>query len=84
VASYRKPLGVLVEHRIDHVGECLLAEKETMPAGEQIAFEPSLAHVFAEHFHGASVRRDVIVGACTHGVSRSRDCGRRPEWIESR
>ena len=32
-----------------------------MPAGEQIAFEPALALVLAEHLHHAAVGRDVIV-----------------------
>ena len=32
-----------------------------MPPGQQIAFEPALAQVLAQHLHHAAVRRDVIV-----------------------
>ena len=32
-----------------------------MPAGEQIAFEPALALMLAEHFHHPAVRREVVV-----------------------
>ncbi len=32
-----------------------------MPAGEQIAFEPAFAKVFAEHFHHAAVGSEVVV-----------------------
>ena len=53
---------MLVEHRIDDVDEGFVAGEEAVPAGEQIAFEPALAHVFAEHFHDAAVRRDMVVG----------------------
>ena len=47
VASDFQPLGMLIEHRVDNVDERLIAGKETVAAGEQIAFEPALAHVFA-------------------------------------
>ena len=46
-----QPLGVLVEHRIDDVDERLVAIEESMPPGEQVALEPALALVLAEHFH---------------------------------
>ena len=32
-----------------------------MPAGEQIAFQPALAHVLAEHLHHPAVRREMVV-----------------------
>ena len=32
-----------------------------MPPGEQIAFEPALAEMLAQHLHHAPVGRDVIV-----------------------
>ena len=40
-----QPLGVLVEHRIDDVDECLVAGEQAVSAGEQITFEPALAQV---------------------------------------
>ena len=44
-----QPLGVLVEHRIDDVDERLVAVEESVPPGEQVALEPALALVLAEH-----------------------------------
>ena len=41
-----------------------------MAAGQQIAFEPALAHVLAENFEDAAVGRDVIV-----------DTGKWSRWI---
>ena len=32
-----------------------------MPAGQQIAFEPALAQVLAEHFHHPAVGRQMVV-----------------------
>ena len=34
--------------------EGFIAGEEAVAAGEQIAFEPALAHVLAEHFHDAA------------------------------
>src|SRR5262252_749288 len=39
VVADRKPLGMLVEHGIDHVHERFVRGDETMPAGKQIAFQ---------------------------------------------
>jgi len=57
---------VLVEHRIDNVDERLIAIEESVPAGQQVAFEPSLALVLAEHFHDASAGREKFV--VRHGL----------------
>ena len=43
-----QPFGVLVEHRIHDVDECLVAGEKAVPAGEQIAFQPALAGVLAD------------------------------------
>ena len=56
VIAHLQPLGVLVEHRIDDVDERLVAGEEAVPAGEQIALEPALALVLAEHLHYPPVR----------------------------
>ena len=56
-----QPFGVLVEHRIDDVNKSLVARKEAMAAGEQIAFQPALALVFAQHLHHAAIGSDVVV-----------------------
>jgi hypothetical protein len=52
---------VLVEHRIDDVDERLIAREEAVPAGEEIALEPSLTLVLAEHLHYPPVRCQMIV-----------------------
>src|SRR5580700_2555375 len=52
---------MLVKHRIDNVDERLVAVKEPMPSGEQVAFEPALALVLAEHLHHAPGRREKLI-----------------------
>jgi hypothetical protein len=44
-----EPLGVLVEHRVDNVDERLVAVEQAVPPGQQVAFQPALALVLAEH-----------------------------------
>ena len=56
VVAHLQPLGVLVEHRVDDVDERLVAGEEAVPAGQQIALQPALALVLAEHLHDAAVR----------------------------
>jgi hypothetical protein len=50
-----QPLGVLVEHRIDDVGERLIRVKQPVPAGEQISLEPADQRVFGEHLHDPAI-----------------------------
>ena len=50
---------MLVVHRIDDVDEGLIRVEDPVASGEQIAFEPALECVLAEHLHHATVRRDV-------------------------
>ena len=67
VARDLQPLGVLVEHRIHNVDESFIAVEKPVPAGQQIAFEPAFALVFAQHFHDATVQGEefvVILVAC--------------------
>ena len=56
-----QPLGVLVEHRVHDVDESLIARKEAVPAGQEIALEPTLALVLREHLHHAPVFCDMVV-----------------------
>ena len=56
-----QPFGVLVEHRIDDVDEGLVAVENPVAAGEEIALEPTLALMLAEHLHHAAVRRQMFV-----------------------
>src|SRR6516225_10956433 len=61
VMAHLQPFGVLVEHRIDDVNKRLVAREETVPAGQQIAFEPALALVLAEHLHDPPVGCQMVV-----------------------
>ena len=56
-----QPLGVLVEHRVDDVDERLVAVEQPVPPGEQVALEPALALMLAEHLHHAPARREELV-----------------------
>ena len=47
--TYLQPLGVLAEHRINNTNEGLVAVEQPVPAGQQIALQPTLALVLAEH-----------------------------------
>ena len=60
VADFQ-PLGVLIEHRVDDVNEGLVAREEAVATGQQIALEPALALVLAEHLHHPAVGRQVVV-----------------------
>ena len=61
VAAHLQPFGVLVEHGVDDVDEGLVAGEEAVPAGQQIALEPALALVLAQHLHDAAVGREMVV-----------------------
>src|SRR5262245_61684436 len=56
-----EPLGVLIEHRVDDVDEGFIAREEAVPAGQQIALQPTLALVFTEHLHHAAIRTELVV-----------------------
>ena len=57
VPRHLQPFRVLVEHRIHDVNERLVAGKEAVPAGEQIAFQPAFALMLAQHLHHPAIRR---------------------------
>ena len=63
-----QPLGVLVEHRVDDVDERLVAVEQSVPAGEQIAFEPAFALMFAQHFHDATVQGEELIVVLLSGI----------------
>ena len=56
-----QPLGVLHRHRGRDHRERLVGREQPVAAGEQVALEPALAVVLAEHLHHAAVGRDVVV-----------------------
>ena len=58
-----QPLGVLAEHRVDDANEGLIAVEQPVPPGQQIAFQPTLALVFAEHRvqHASGGREELII-----------------------
>ena len=61
VIAHLQPLGVLVEHRVNDVDKRLVTGEEPMSAREQIAFEPTLALVLAQHFHHPTVGCELVV-----------------------
>ena len=50
-----EPLGVLVEHRVDDVRKGLVRVEQTVPARQQVAFQPSQQRVLGQHLHHAAV-----------------------------
>src|SRR5262249_9150931 len=61
VLAHLEPLGVLVEHGINDVDKRLVAAEEAMPAGQEVALQPALALVLAEHFHHPAIRTELVV-----------------------
>ena len=58
-----QPFRMLVEHGIDDVDEGLVAREQSMAPGQEIALEPALAEMFAQHLHHPAVARQMdIVG----------------------
>ena len=56
-------------HGVHDADEGLVAGKEAMAAGEQVAFQPAFAHVLAEHgVHDAAVAGQGLVGIQGLGV----------------
>jgi len=81
VPRHLEPFGVLVEHRVDDVDERLVAREEAVTAGEQVALQPALTLVLAEHLHDSAVARQVVVGGeqvrlPDAGVTSSTSCQR--------
>ena len=56
-----QPFCMLIEHRVDDVGERLVARKKPVAAGEQVSFEPALAEMLAQDFHDAAVDAEIDV-----------------------
>ena len=54
-----QPLGVLVEHRVDDVGEGLVGVEQAVAPGEQVALEPAEQRVLGQHLHHAAVARQL-------------------------
>ena len=67
-----EPLRVLVEHRVHDVDERLVAVEQSVPSGEQIALQPTLALVLAEHLHHAAGRGEKLVSRHGRGVPLAR------------
>src|SRR5712692_8328974 len=57
LAGNLQPLSVLVEHGINNVDEGFIAREEAMTPGEQITFQPALAHVLTEHLQYTTAMR---------------------------
>ena len=61
VVGHLEPLGVLVEHRIDDVDECLVAVEQPVPASQQVTLQPALALMLGEHLDHPAHSREVLV-----------------------
>ncbi len=68
VESDLKPLGVLVEHGIDDVGEGFVAVEQAMAAGQEIAFKPAFTLVLAEDLHDPALGGEEFVALNCLGV----------------
>ena len=61
VARDLQPFGVLIEHGINDVDKRFVTGEQAMPPGEEIAFEPALAQMLAQHFHHPAVGAEIDV-----------------------
>jgi len=61
-ARHLQPFRVLIEHRVHDVNESFVAGEKSVTSGEEIAFEPALAEMFAENFHHAAIGRKIFIG----------------------
>ena len=52
---------MLIEHRVDDMDEGFVAREQTVPPGQQIAFEPALAGMFTEDLHDLALGRQMVV-----------------------
>jgi len=50
---------VLVEHRVDDVGERLVRVEEAVTAGEQVPLEPAEQRVLGQHLHDSTVATEL-------------------------
>ena len=57
-----QPFCMLRCHGVHNTDKCLIACKETMASGQQVAFQPALAHMLAEHaVHNAPIPCQAVV-----------------------
>ncbi len=58
LGRHLQPFAVLVGHRVDDRDEGLVAGKESVPAGLEVALQPALAGVLAQDLHHPAVGAD--------------------------
>src|ERR1700722_12774879 len=56
-----QPLCVLGDHRVDNRDERFVRVEQTMPTGQEVTLQPSLAEVLAQNFHHPAVAGQVLV-----------------------
>src|ERR1700683_1531788 len=62
--AYLQPLRMLAEHRVDDADEGFITVEQSVPPGQEIAFQPALALVFAQHrIQNAASRCEELVVA---------------------
>src|SRR5512143_1655646 len=84
---------MLIEHRVNDMGESLVGSEESMPSGQEITFQPPLQSVLAEHLHdvpvtgefttirilGLDLRHPCFLRGLVHGSQTVGSCFIRPE-----
>src|SRR5207245_6940600 len=50
-----KPLGMLVEHRVNHVHERFIGGQKAVSSRQQVTLQHSFHGVFAQHLHDSAV-----------------------------
>ena len=79
-----QPLGVLVDHGIDHVRERFVGVEQPVPSGEQIPLQPADQRVLGQHLHHAPVRRQfAAVGVFGQHVGHPRLLAGAIEGLQS-
>ena len=89
-----QPFRMLAEHRVDNADERLVAVEQAVPPGQEIAFQPSLALVLAQHGvqHATIGAEELVVrhlariplplGDLENGAEHIRECLVRAENAE--
>src|SRR5450432_4171047 len=54
---------MLVEHGVDDMDKGFVTVENAVPHGQQVAFKPALALVFAEDFHDATIRGKKLISS---------------------
>ena len=64
LVGHLQPLGMLAEHGVDDADEGFVAVEQAVPPGQQVAFQPALTLMLAQHGieHAAIGRQELVLG----------------------